>query len=888
METQAGPLQSALKLPNGARFYKCALQINPYAYVKRHSKPTTFVDEPSYNEALVNALVDNGIEIIAIADHHQVESSRTLAEAARASGITAFPAFEAESREGIHVICIFDIGTKFDDIERVLGDCGIHDASAASGSCKYDFRELIDQQSNWPGECVCIAAHVTREKGLLTVLKGQARINAWKHERFAACAIPGPIVAVSPDKRKILENDDALYRRERQVAILNCNDVSDPSDVAKPGATCFIKMSTIGISGLRQAFLDPESRIRLSTDPEPERRFEIVAIAWEGGFLDGKALHFNEGLNVLIGGRGAGKSTIIESIRYALDDPPVGEEALRAHLSVVKNVLGNGTKVLLCVRSHRPNIDTFTIERTIPNAPTVRDSAGKLLNLKPRDVLSGVQVFSQHEISDLARSEAKLTSLIEGLGKTEDALLGLGSEFKTKLPASRAELIQVENEITQVSERVEKLPAVEQVLERYAKKGVEAKLQQKSHLISEEAIIKRGESLLDSIDRLQKPLENALPFDVAFLSEETIAKLPNATVLRELRVALQKLDSALGPRLFEIRDLLTLAKSSYTGIVAKWSAEREKTNDDYERVLRSLQKEKIDAEEFVRLRRQVEELRPLQQHLAELMKKASELTQNRRELAAQWEEYRRQVFAGLTKTAKRISKTLDGNVRVSVKYNGDRQPLIDVLVEHNGRVTEWITNLANRADLSLAELAQTLMTGVKTLREKYGLPPKAAEKLADGGPSFARRIEEVDLGHATVIELNVGAPGSPQWKELSELSVGQKATAVLMLLFLNSESPLIVDQPEDDLDNRFISDTIVPKIREFKKRRQFIFSTHNANLPVIGDAELIAGLRGSQNTADLPISLMGSIDAEDVRNLVEELLEGGKMAFETRRLKYGF
>ncbi len=115
---------------------------------------------------------------------------------------------------------------------------------------------------------------------------------------------------------------------------------------------------------------------------------------------------------------------------------------------------------------------------------------------------------------------------------------------------------------------------------------------------------------------------------------------------------------------------------------------------------------------------------------------------------------------------------------------------------------------------------------------------------------------------------------------------------MLLLLLLESQAPWVVDQPEDDLDNRFITDGVVPKIRDEKRRRQFLFATHNANIPVLGDAELIIGLTASgeadQGKARLPREYMGSIDTHSVRELVEEVLEGGKDAFEMRRLKYGF
>jgi hypothetical protein len=110
----------------------------------------------------------------------------------------------------------------------------------------------------------------------------------------------------------------------------------------------------------------------------------------------------------------------------------------------------------------------------------------------------------------------------------------------------------------------------------------------------------------------------------------------------------------------------------------------------------------------------------------------------------------------------------------------------------------------------------------------------------------------------------------------------------LLLLLLESDAPLVVDQPEDDLDNRFITDGVVPIMRREKQRRQFVFSTHNANIPVLGDAELIVGMTATSDAAVIEKEHRGALDAAPVCELVEEILEGGRTAFETRRSKYGF
>ncbi|HUQ97800.1 MAG TPA: hypothetical protein VM166_00005, partial [Gemmatimonadaceae bacterium] len=136
------------------------------------------------------------------------------------------------------------------------------------------------------------------------------------------------------------------------------------------------------------------------------------------------------------------------------------------------------------------------------------------------------------------------------------------------------------------------------------------------------------------------------------------------------------------------------------------------------------------------------------------------------------------------------------------------------------------------------------------------------------------------------IEFNVAPAGEPQYRALTQLSVGQKSTAILLLLLLNDDHPFIIDQPEDDLDNRFIYEYIVTRLRDSKEKRQFIVATHNANIPVLGDAEQIVVLSATSDSTR--VECFGSIDDPDVQRNVKHILEGGQQAFELRRKKYGF
>jgi hypothetical protein len=231
---------------------------------------------------------------------------------------------------------------------------------------------------------------------------------------------------------------------------------------------------------------------------------------------------------------------------------------------------------------------------------------------------------------------------------------------------------------------------------------------------------------------------------------------------------------------------------------------------------------------------------------------------------------------------------------VEVTAAGNREPLFEVLRKDvGGRLSEAIDTLRGVPELSLTRLVEAARAGASELTKAFGVTAAQAERIAKAEPEVLLRIEELELRPTTAIRLNTAPLGEPPaWQALEDLSTGQKATAVLLLLLLESDAPLIVDQPEDDLDNRFITEGVVPRMREEKRRRQFVFSTHNANIPVLGDAELIVGLTASGEAdggrARIAPEHVGSIDARPVRELVEEILEGGKEAFERRRRKYGF
>lgn len=888
------PAAQAAVQSQGAVFHRCALQVNLHQYAGKFRGQKASGDPQSHANAIVKKAEELGISMLAITDHNSVSGVALFQDAVSGRKIAIFPGFELCSSDGVHVLCIYPPETQEDQLRLFLGAFGIQTPTASSELSSKSFMDVLAQVREQGG--VAIAAHATSATGgLFEVLSGQSRIKAWQSEFLTAIQIPGSADDLPQDVRKIVRNKNPEYRRlpagdNLGIALVNAKDIVRAEDLAGRSATCWIKMSEISIEGLRQAFLDPESRIRLASDKPLEDHAELLSLSWEGGFLGGSAIRFNQNLNVLVGGRGAGKSTVLESLRYTLGLTPIGDAACAAHSGIVSKVLRGGTKITLEVRSQQ----AYRIERTVPNPPVVRSADGTVSNLLPKDILPGIEVYGQHEISELTGSREKLTLILNRFIDPSISFDQRKNDLRRSLEKSRRSIVEVQAELQEVEESLAALPGLEETLERFKAAGLENRLREQSLLVREERLLNSIPERLEAFNESLRLLRQELPIDRAFLSEKGLEGLPGKEILAGADAILERLNTGLEQAARQLEAALRQADQGISEVRTLWNLRKNEVQAGYQKILRELKKSAVDGEEFIRLRREIEALRPLQQRQSLLHRTEQELLSQRGELLAEWEEVKAQEFRALDKAAKNVSKRLRQQVEAKVTAAGDREPLFKLLrSEIGGRLRNAIEKLRACAELSLADFADACRQGAEGLQVKYDLTPGEARNIAEAKPEVFMQIEELCLPPTTAIQLNTAPAGEPpQWQFLEDLSTGQKATAVLLLLLLESDAPLIIDQPEDDLDNRFITESIVPKMREEKCQRQFIFSTHNANIPVLGDAEMIIGLAASGEAEGGSVRIapehVGAIDALPVRELIEEVLEGGKDAFERRRRKYGF
>jgi len=246
-------------------------------------------------------------------------------------------------------------------------------------------------------------------------------------------------------------------------------------------------------------------------------------------------------------------------------------------------------------------------------------------------------------------------------------------------------------------------------------------------------------------------------------------------------------------------------------------------------------------------------------------------------------EARREQSRLLEAAAKRLSALVGLRIRVKLEPFGQRSALADLLSEllaGQGARREQIQKLAMRSPV---EIAAAIRQGAAAL-EALGCTGSTTEKLARLPTEAIHRLEVAPVPDLITVEVNVGDLGGDQWQPISNVSPGQRSMALLALALVNGDGPLIIDQPEDDLDNRFIYEDLVKLLADVCAHRQLIVATHNANIPILGDAELVVALDASNERST--VLAAGGLEEGAVAEQARRILEGGDEAFMSRFKRY--
>ena len=888
----------------GARFYRCALQVNSASYNKDF-RGGEGLDENTYNQGIVQYCHENNIKVVGLADHGSIDTSQTLRECLTAEGLVVFPGFEIASSEKIHMVCLYSEKTKNSQLQQYLGQLMEANVSQLSKtkvhpsslSCEQIAGKIINKQEGF-----WYAAHITGKSGLLKLSgAGDNYAHLWKnHVLVVAGQIPGSVedleIARNDLKkyREIIENKNPGYKRGKPIAIINAKDVCSPEILSNQSASCLIKMTEPTFASFKLAFHDPESRIRLNYDV-PEQPYSIIkSISWYGaGFFEESSLAFSKHLNAIIGGRGTGKSTLIESIRYALD-LPIRQSETKALDNFRKNTLNN-SQIVLEITSKSLNDESYTISRRYGEMPVVKNKNGENSNMTPKDLLPGLELLGQNEILEIEKDEGEKLDLIHRflpIGQGNNQRI---PEAKRRLFTNRQKIIEAQKEFDALDGKVSREPKLKEQADQFTKLGIENKLKN-IRLIEREKNIQSN--VKDQLKVAQEWLDDYKGiFDLTFLEPANIDQLPNQEIITQIHAILEKLKQHLGQLVDSGKAQLNTAQNDYEKKLVVWNEKSSEITDELNQAIAKIpgQAGKSGAQLGSEYQDIVKQLTNIDKHKADYKRQkkiVNTLGVERDQLVGEYRQAAFDRFNEMNVAVKKLNKMLDDKLRINIRSKDNLAELEEFLRNIDGvgaGKIKWLKEIESPDLMQWAKWiedkdSEAFINEYKTA----GLTSSLANILTSLSLDKQLQLQEIELKDVVEIELNTSHAGSaPNFIPMENLSTGQKCTAILNLLLLSCDDPLIIDQPEDNLDNAFIAERIVQDLRKSKVTRQFLFATHNANIPVLGDAELITVL-GGKYPDNQAIQHVGSIDKPEVRDQAAEILEGGQAAFDMRKNKYGF
>lgn len=620
--------------------------------------------------------------------------------------------------------------------------------------------------------------------------------------------------------------------------------------------------------------------------------FQINRLSTTDGHLRDIPIEFVDGLNCIIGARGTCKSTIVETIRFLFDDDRerVAEllDASREgkgppYRGLIAATLGGGTaQVRLCDDSGGEELAVIERDAAAERPALYRD--GVVIVDDPQ-LLSEVEIYSQGELQDIATDPAKRLALVD-------------RPCQVAIDAWRREIADISAEVAAIG------PKLREVAE--ASEAAEASLAE-------------GKPLAEQLEQLRAERPN-MSSEVSALRnshQEREARLEAAaaaleryrdkvSVLNDVRDGLTEAAAGVGelrgcgsPELERIAEGIGAAASAagefgetladpseLESLLGKARDTAAAESEPYYEALREEEAITDRLKQEDRLAEEVKKLNRIEEGLTQNQNRRGELRSQRDALRGKLRELRGKIFELRLGEVERINTNFSEKIVLSLRQGTQsesyRHSLEELLegsrLRDRPRLCTELAEAFPPDTLVEAVEAEDSTRLAKTLDRDAGQMVRLVSHLAGSDEIFSLESKVPDD------ELEVTMFVDNEAHSVSELSKGQKATAMLPLLLRPAPYPLILDQPEDDLDNRFIFETLVQTIKELKKERQLIFVTHNANIPVIGDAELVLAM-GMRSPDQAELSDTG--DVEQMREPIIELLEGGRDAFVLRSRTYG-
>ncbi len=806
------------------------------------------------------------IGVGAITNHNKFDKGEFIAlrKKAKKECIGLFAGVEFSLKEGIHILIVFDdkwYQGDTDNISQFLNQAFYPDTNYQNppySNSKFDLSQTVEALNAVGYDYCIILAHIDDRNGLFDVLQGRTRDAFIESEAFEK------VIAVQ--KSANAENYTLLCKlAKRKIAYVEGSDNAHGGiEAIGGGRITYLKIGDFNFEAIKYALTDTEYRVSPKDKPEIKNAF-IKSVEFESGLLDTAKIDFSPELNTLIGIRGSGKSSILEIIRYTLGIPLSDITVDQQYKNgLIEHVLKSGGKSIVTV------VNKFKEEYRVEKI------YGQKEDIYKDDVLqSGISIDAifDHPVyfgqKDLSNKDADFeTDLIQRL---------IGTRLKpvqSKIETKKKEIENLVGEIKKLRNLAELKMETETViqnskhqLELYKKNGVEEKLKQQTMFDADVSKITQTErGGANYIEELNGVISN----HEYFFQQEISGSELNKEFFNEINQLIVLLKAEF-EKLKKVQTSSSLIQKKFEEVLAKINAKKEGLKEEFAKIKREINTDTINPDNFLKLNRQIDTAELKLKEIEKSEKKRKELQSSLLEKLMELNNLWLDEFKLLKAEVDRINET-ESKLTIEVLFKDNRNKYLDKLKQ--------VFRGSGIRETAYQEIENTFKDFIEIYKNSIKLNDILNEAQAvEFKNRFSENLSELltyKVENKIVIKYND--------KPLDKHSLGQRASALILFLLAQKENNvLIIDQPEDDLDNQTIYDEVIKELKKIKGNMQFIFATHNANIPVLGDSEKVIAC--SYDEKKMYIN-SGTIDTHQTQRYIVDIMEGGDEAFNRRKNIY--
>ena len=856
-----------------------------------------FDDKKVSPEEIINKALSEKLEAIAVTDHNTGAWIDKIKEASK-KRLVVFPGVEISAtggKKGIHIIGIFDPSKSTKDIENLLGDLGIKADKYGEKDAitNYSPDQVINKISLHEG--IAILAHANSKQGVMGGMEGNQRTKIINNPNLiAVMATDFNNKDKKKQKKRVVDFLDGTHKEYRKLAVFQASD--NPSDITDGKHSLegigsrytHFKLDDISFEGLRQCFYDSSVRIKQKGKIEIDNLSKIISLEISQGFFESQIILFHSGLNSIVGGKGVGKSLIIEFLRFALDQFSMDKSILKDHNDKLEKRLESLGDVT--VEFELKNGERYQAIRTYDG----NENKIECVNLQTNELYEGnipalfpILAYSQNEVIKIAEDEEAQLRLIDSFIDSEVFKVDiqrLSKELRKKdiqlaksFKAS-SEVVDLKKELLTTEEQLKNIDKIlKNKLFTQMKNSEDKKTMFEKYMSFHDDIVKLiDNNISDLNNEIVKPqISEKLSKDSKINKAKRLSEKSCGTVLNSLSSAKEK---------------VIKRKEIICNDFNEWTPKFNEILEKYEAMLKEAGGDKKKLEEY--RRKLVKYKNDVESNLSKYdiqLNKIDDVKADWNSLLDQLEEVYNDYYETRKLKFDDLSVKSKGKLKLELTHAANREKFKEelLILKKGSRIREADVKKVSQNLMPREFVNFVINEDINSFANITDIAEENAEKLIDMLNSKEELKDVLALSHNVYPE---DIPSIEFRKEdmnyypLVELSVGQKSTALLIIALSEGTRPIIIDQPEDSLDNPSVYEDIVSKLRSGKEKRQFILTTHNSSVGVASDSDNFIVIKGTAKQAN--IECFGAIDKPKVRSEVIEHLEGGSIPYKLKSKKY--